>query len=673
MGLLSFFRRLRGRNQEVDAGNPQSSDPRSLQDVLDSLHQFSQSATSTDVHDQVSVKMEEALNFEPGSLVRLFDKRRPLAKADGETHQKWENQLANVVVKPLQLCQPSGLDEIGDILTDAVRNGVTVKAAGSGHSYSDVATTNDYFIDTVALRRVADEDDPILGQLKQQDLKHEWRADTMKAKWRDVKDLPDIYFDSSLEDILHVRDVFEHNTMLFETEAGIRIKDLNRALDKAGLALSNMGGYDGQSIIGAISTSTHGTGIDLPPFPDMLRSLVLATTGKWDGHVISGVASGPVNYYRIEPSNGITDAEHYKANQSQYTCNGVDIQLIQDDDCFRAVMVNMGTMGVVYSVVIEVMQLYYLTETRTVSTLDKSLALIQPNSDDADGVPEVMRRYRHFEILISPYPMRGCSVIDMDPNKPPETYYSHFETLHFQMNITPNLPKDHNDHPEKPRNFLAMLLGKLSISFEALSTLANIFPKVSPLLIKTGFAALEDRNYVAKSYKIFNLGVNGDAGFANEIGFPVESSEQNCRQRFTAQHVTKAIDSIHRVAQTARLQGEQYQTSPFAVRFVKKSPAFLSMMNGTNTSMIELDMITGTYAGIEILNRQQRALYHLGGRPHWGLEFSQLTGSHDLVHGMYPQYPKWKSVYDQLNSLGTFNNRTTIRLGFSRLDFKRDA
>src|SRR5206468_9241699 len=45
---------------------------------------------------------------------------------------------------------------------------------------------------------------------------------------------------------------------LFETQSGIRIRELNEALWAAGLGLVNMGGYDGQTVAGVISTSTHG-------------------------------------------------------------------------------------------------------------------------------------------------------------------------------------------------------------------------------------------------------------------------------------------------------------------------------------------------------------------------------------------------------------------------------
>jgi hypothetical protein len=44
-------------------------------------------------------------------------------------------------------------------------------------------------------------------------------------------------------------------------QAGIRLRQLTRVLASVGLGLSNMGTIDEQSIAGAISTSTHGSGM----------------------------------------------------------------------------------------------------------------------------------------------------------------------------------------------------------------------------------------------------------------------------------------------------------------------------------------------------------------------------------------------------------------------------
>jgi FAD/FMN-containing dehydrogenase len=66
---------------------------------------------------------------------------------------------------------------------------------------------------------------------------------------------------------------------LVHFEAGIRIADLCEALDKQNLAMPTLGGSNGQSLAGAISTSTHGGDWNQPPFPDVVRAVHLVTEG----------------------------------------------------------------------------------------------------------------------------------------------------------------------------------------------------------------------------------------------------------------------------------------------------------------------------------------------------------------------------------------------------------
>lgn len=92
------------------------------------------------------------------------------------------------------------------------------------------------------------------------------------------------------------------------------------------------------------------------------------------------------------------------------------------------------------------------------------------------------------------------------------------------------------------------------------------------------------------------------------------------------------------------------------------------MMQGRNTAMIEMDMLTGTYAGEEIMYRYETSMYPLGGRPHWGLEFDLLSGNNRLLERLYPKLSRWMSVYSQFNTLGTFNNSFTQRMGSTDLN-----
>ncbi|MEM7036870.1 MAG: hypothetical protein AAF570_07825, partial [Bacteroidota bacterium] len=406
-----------------------------------------------------------------------------LGKPATGPRQTWENQLKNQVVQPLQYFYPTSMMDPDDkqsilnILTRALNSGVRVKAAGSGHSYSDVATTPDFFINTHGLNATANASKPLTGQLSQEQLRTDLPLIWQEANWQDYDP--------------------EKNHALYETEAGITIHDLNKKLWKANLGLLNMGGYDGQTMVGAVSTSTHGSGITLGPFPSMVRSLVLATTGHYNGTKIG--SAKPINgisLYRIEPSDGITNPDKY---------DDPNVLLIQNDQCFESVVTSMGCMGVIYSVVIEVSQNYWLSEVRTKSDWASTMAKLQPNPDNPNSLPDILHNNRHFEFYQSPYPNS-------------DGLYPNIECV---RNIVPDpggifQRKGH-------RQFITSLLGKFDISFEILVAFLNAFPAISPFAIEAALDGLVTPNppYINKSYDIFNLGVNGNAGFASEVSYPI--------------------------------------------------------------------------------------------------------------------------------------------------------
>ena len=66
--------------------------------------------------------------------------------------------------------------------------------------------------------------------------------------------------------------------------AGTRLHELNETLWHLGLALENLGDIDVQTVAGAISTGTHGTGAQLGGLATQVRGLqlVLADGTLWD-------------------------------------------------------------------------------------------------------------------------------------------------------------------------------------------------------------------------------------------------------------------------------------------------------------------------------------------------------------------------------------------------------
>lgn len=117
---------------------------------------------------------------------------------------------------PLAIFNPTTITQCRTILTLARHEGLSVRMAGAGHSPSDLACTRGFMVRLGGLNRLLD---VFTGE--------------------DEKD-----------EGAHV-----------VIEGGMCLADLHRHLEQHGLAMSNLGSISEQSIAGAISTGTHGTGL----------------------------------------------------------------------------------------------------------------------------------------------------------------------------------------------------------------------------------------------------------------------------------------------------------------------------------------------------------------------------------------------------------------------------
>src|SRR3989454_4185899 len=139
-----------------------------------------------------------------------------------------------------------------------------------------------------------------------------------------------------------------------------------------------MGGYDGQTVAGVISTSTHGSGIGFGPLPEQIRSL--------------DVVAGGGAVYRIERGDGPTDPAAFVQRYPER-------RLVQDDDWFSATVVGMGCMGVIYAAMLAAEQKYWLKEVRVLRSWREVRADLRAG--------DVLRDNRHYEFLFNPYEVDG--------------------------------------------------------------------------------------------------------------------------------------------------------------------------------------------------------------------------------------------------------------------------
>jgi FAD-linked oxidoreductase len=137
----------------------------------------------------------------------------------------WTNWAGNQTSHPVEVASPRCPDEVSAAILRAQARGIPVKAVGAGHSFTAVAATDGL-------------------QLRLDRLSGITHVDRGRGRVRVLAGTP-----------LHV---------------------LSPALDALGLALPNLGDIDRQSVAGAISTGTHGTGVRLQGIAAAVSGLVLA-------------------------------------------------------------------------------------------------------------------------------------------------------------------------------------------------------------------------------------------------------------------------------------------------------------------------------------------------------------------------------------------------------------
>ncbi|MFF4036548.1 D-arabinono-1,4-lactone oxidase [Streptomyces sp. NPDC001816] len=145
----------------------------------------------------------------------------------------WRNWGGNVAARPARQVEPASVEELAAAVRRAAEDGLKVKAVGTGHSFTSIAAT-----DGVLIR-------------------------------------PQL--------LTGIRNI-DRDAMTVTIEAGTPLKRLNAVLAREGLSLTNMGDIMEQTVSGATSTGTHGTGRESASIAAQIKALELVTS---DGSVLS--------------------------------------------------------------------------------------------------------------------------------------------------------------------------------------------------------------------------------------------------------------------------------------------------------------------------------------------------------------------------------------------------
>src|SRR5262245_20079301 len=186
--------------------------------------------------------------------------------------EQWSNWAGSITCRPQRIAMPSTEAELCALVRDAAAEGLDVRVAGTGHSFTPLVATD--------------------GLLLSLD------------RWTGIESA----------------DVAGGGVTV---RAGTKLHDLGEELLALGLAQANLGDVDVQSVAGAVSTGTHGTGRTLGSISTQVTGLRL-----------------------VSPAGEL-----------------IDISAERDPELLEAARVALGTLGVLSAVTLRVQPAFRLHET----------------------------------------------------------------------------------------------------------------------------------------------------------------------------------------------------------------------------------------------------------------------------------------------------------------------
>jgi FAD-linked oxidoreductase len=216
--------------------------------------------------------------------------------------RKWRNWSGIVAATPETVIYPLHIDEVAGIVKRCREEGLKLRVVGSGHSFTAIAASNNVLLS----------------------------LDRMQG-------------------VLHV----DREACTVTAWAGTKLRILGELLHSEGLAQENLGDIDVQSIAGAISTGTHGTGVAFGNISTQVTGMTIVT------------GTGEV----------------------------VEVTEKAQPELFKALQISLGSLGIIVQVTLRVRPAYKLRyESSRV-----------PLSSCLEQLDSLARGHRNFEFYWFPY------------------------------------------------------------------------------------------------------------------------------------------------------------------------------------------------------------------------------------------------------------------------------
>ena len=580
------------------------------------------------------VNRVDAFGFNSGTDNSLLHWPAGIAAAQRDGWANWGNNRQTP--NPAGHCRPSTHEEVVAIVRSAERvPGARVRAVGSSWSFSDIAMTPSFIVETREIAGVST---------------HVIDASVLTEQAPAAKYL------------LHVG-------------AGTVVEDLMLTLDALGLAPFTLGGASGQTIAGVVSTSVHGSDIDRGPIPHAVRALQL-------------VGPGGVQHW-IEPDEWrITKEDQLRARL------GPDVQIRYDDDWFDAALVSMGSMGVITSLVYEATDQYKLE--KTCEEMRWSV-LKQRLLDGTDFVGEhhsVMVAIDPVELgdrtcFVTKRRDMPMSAPTTPPSGPPDPLGAfcqmNAEQALQQMGALigigvvidvavttaqalgipiPVIPPGVSTAVTISIIVAALKLGGPGAVGDFVGSLCNRNSEATAALATwlTRDTLKPGQTFVDVAHRIMappNPGECAARGLAIEVAFDVSTGDHIA-------YLDEAMAMLDMKRRDGMALGRGSVLGGYiALRFMGPSRAILSAQQSARTCTVEITGLRSLASTAPLLDELEKLATKHGAIQHWGMfELPNLSAA-DLVRA-YPRLDTWRRVRREITGNGaiqTFENAFTARVG----------
>ncbi len=484
----------------------------------------------------------------------------------------WQNSTKTIEVTPQRYYQPETLKDLLDMVQEGIDTGTPVRAVGSGHSFSLAPKAEGILIDTDKINK------------------------------------------------LNAYEFANQGGNYFEVEGGIKLRDLNRRLEKLGYCIPTMGGIDHQSMAGAISTGTHGSSLGFGAMSKMVKSMVLVT------HDLD--APGKAKAYRVERagSNGLTNPADY---------NGPE--LVQDDDVFNTAMVCFGSMGIIFSYVVDVDRMFYLLEKKEIMDWSEAKKLLK------DGT--IFSEHESVFVQVNPYLHKGRQLALV-------VYHDRYDDPSKNLSLENFKHKFWHRLKRSTRSLQFELASRFQIVLWLTVWRINTWPGYVPRFLDTAVKSQRDEEYFNKGYKVMYQGLDyiKERAFDCEIAIAMDA----------AGNYLETLEDLMEYLRSLRDQYKMHLTSPMGLRFVKSSEVFLTPENGQDVCYVDTPVLLHVYGRDTMISRIQQFVLARDARLHWGKLNYYMDA--DYVEAHYPRFNDFMAVMKKFNPSKIFSNIFTKRV-----------